>query len=71
VTAIEPGLLVTRIVIERHINGDGGDDVTAQFEDSNGDMPPLVEVLGMLTLTKDTAIRAAMGEMPEDDEDDE
>jgi hypothetical protein len=69
--AIE-SLLVTRIVIERRIGADGEDDVMAAFEDSDGNMPGLVEILGMLELTKDTAVRAAMGDMPEEhDEDDE
>lgn len=61
------GLLLTRIVIERHINSNGGDDVSAEFEDSDGEMPGLVEILGMLELTKDTAVRACMGEMPDED----
>lgn len=60
-------LLITRIVIERHIDADGSDSVTAEFEDSNGDMPSLVEVLGMLELTKDSAIRASMHDCDEDD----
>lgn len=68
-------LLLTRIVIERRL-GDDGDSVTAEFADNNGDQPGLVEILGMLELTKDTAIRAAMGEAgcdceDCDDEDDE
>ena len=60
-------LLLTRITIERHIGADGADEVTAEFEDSNGDMPTLVEILGMLELTKDTAIRVGMHDCGEDD----
>jgi len=63
-------LLLTRIVIERHL-GDDGDSITASFEDSQGDMPGLVEILGMLELTKDTAVQAAMGLMDDDDDEDD
>jgi len=65
-------LLLTRITIERHL-GDDGDSVTAEFVDGQGDMPGLVEILGMLELAKDTAIRVAMGETgcDCDDEDDD
>lgn len=65
------GLLLTRIVIERRLMDDGSDQVLASFEDSDGEMPGLVEVLGMLAMTNDTAIRAAMGEDDDEDEDDE
>ncbi len=61
------GVLLTRITIERRLIGDT-DQVFAHFEDSRGDTPPLLELLGMLSLTKDTAIREAMGEASGDDD---
>jgi hypothetical protein len=64
-------LLLTRITIERRLMADGSDQVLANFEDRDGDMPPLVEVLGMLAITNDTALRVAMGEAPDDDSEDD
>ena len=64
----DDGLLLTRITIERRLTAEGGDEVNASFEDSDGEMPPLVEVLGMLAMTTDTALRAAMGEIPGDED---
>jgi hypothetical protein len=60
--ADDEGMLLTRIVIERRLSADGGDEIGVEFEDSNGDMPGLVEILGMLTMTQDTAIRMAMAD---------
>jgi len=62
----DEGLLLTRIVIERRIGEDGEDTVTAEFVDGNGDTPRLVEILGMLSMTQDTAIRTSMGEGEEE-----
>lgn len=61
-TEDDTGLLLTRIVIERRIGDDGEDAVSAEFTDAHGEMPTIVEILGLLSLSKDTAIRAAMGE---------
>lgn len=55
-------MLTARIVIERRMNPDDGFSVTTSFEDGHDGMPNLVEVLGMLELAKDTAIRLTMGE---------
>jgi len=65
------GVWLSRVTIERRLGDDGSDQVVAEFQDRDGNMPPLVEVLGMLALTTDTAIRQAMGEVPEDDDEDD
>lgn len=62
----DDGLLLTRITIERRLMPDGSDQVRAKFEDQQGDIPPLVEILGMLAMTNDTALRQAMGEIPDE-----
>lgn len=69
----DQGVTVARIQIHRLITSHGDDVITAQFDDGHdeGDVPALVELLGMLELAKDTAIRAAMGECDHDDEEDE
>ncbi len=69
----EQGVTVARIQIERLMMPDGDDIVSAQFDDGDdeGDMPALVELLGMLELAKDTAIRLAMGGDCDHDRDDE
>jgi hypothetical protein len=64
----DKGMLLTRIVIERRLGEDGEDQVVASFEDREGEMPSLVEVLGMLSMTTDTALRQAMGEIPDEDD---
>lgn len=56
----DEGVLLARIVIERRLTHDG-DEINASFEDGEGETPPLVEILGMLAMTNDTAIRLAMG----------
>jgi hypothetical protein len=66
----DAGLWLTRITIERRLTNDG-DNIEAAFEDRDGNMPPLYEVLGMLTLTQDTAIRRAMSEVPDEDDDED
>ncbi len=66
----DEGLWLTRITIERRLTNDG-DSIEAAFEDRDGNMPPLYEVLGMLALTQDTAIRQAMGEVPDEDDDED
>lgn len=59
-------LLLTRIVIERHL-GNNGDEFEATFLDGNGDSPGTIEILGMLELAK----MAAMDSGCDCDEDDE
>lgn len=63
-------ILLTRIVLERHMSADGRDHVTAEFRDGEGDTPRLVEILGLLDLSKDTAIRACLDGDTGDDDDD-
>lgn len=65
------GLLVTRIVVERHLNADGKPVFSADFIDAGGGFPDLIELLGMLDLARDTAIRFAMLDSDCDCEDDE
>jgi hypothetical protein len=67
----DEGIWVVRIAIERRLHDDGTDNTWTQFEDRDGNMPPLVEILGLLRLAEDTAIRQAMGEIPDDEDDDE
>lgn len=65
------GILLTRIVIERRLH-DTGDLIWTRFTSGDDDdTPPLYEVLGLLELAKDTAIRDAMGETPPPDIDPE
>jgi hypothetical protein len=52
----EEGLVVCRIILERRLVGDT-DRVVTTFENADGDMPPLVEILGMLSFAKLTALR--------------
>lgn len=60
----EDGFLLARIVIERRLIDDT-DQIFAEFTDGDGETPPLVEILGMLTMTVDTAIKATAGEIPD------
>lgn len=60
-------LLITRIVIERHLTDDG-DEVTVVVEDAEGNVPPFIETLGLLRMADDTIIRQYMGDEPEEDE---
>lgn len=52
------GVHVTTITITRYLNTEGDDIVAHRVDGDNS----LTMLLGMLELTKDTAIRAAMGE---------
>lgn len=60
-------LLVTRVILERHIGADGYDEVTAEFTDGNGGEPRLVEILGMLEVAKATALMGGDCDCDEDD----
>lgn len=64
----DDGLLLAEVVIQRVIVGDE-DNVTVETRDSSGETPSLIELLGMLRLAEDTVIRQAMGEVPEEDDD--
>jgi hypothetical protein len=63
----EPGLTVSRVVVERRVHADGTLVDWFEATDTDGEPLPLVETLGMLRLAEDTAIRAAMGEALGDD----
>lgn len=58
------GVEVARITITRVIGDDDeyGDVVNYEATDSDGSELALIEVLGMLRMAEDTAIRHAMGE---------
>lgn len=60
------GLEVARIVITRTLTLDGDDVVEVEALDGDGDQLRLVETLGLLSLSKDTAIRMAMAEDDDD-----
>lgn len=64
----EDGLLVARIVVERRLHTDGSDIVWSEAHDGDDDPLALVETLGLLELAKDTAIRTAMGEGPDEED---
>lgn len=63
----DDGMVVARIVIERRISDDG-DIVWSQATDgtdSEDNGLDLLTTLGMLRMAEDTAIRDAMGEIPD------
>lgn len=53
-------VLVTTITIERRLFPSGEDATRVVAETPDGDRPPLVEVLGLLELSKDSIIRQYM-----------
>ena len=53
----DDGMMVTRIVIERHLMPDGMDLVTFDVMDNNDQIPALIEVLGMMALAHDGIIQ--------------
>ncbi|GAA0977515.1 hypothetical protein ENKNEFLB_02096 [Nocardioides aquaticus] len=55
-------MLLSRITVTRHIDEDGQDLFGYEAEDGSGDELSIVEILGLLELAKDTALRSAMGE---------
>ena len=59
-------ILLSQIVIQRVLaaQGDSDDIVTVEAHTPSGDLPPLIELLGMLRMAEDTLIREAMGEVP-------
>lgn len=69
-TADDPtNMVMATITITRELTSDGRDIVGTTFVDGDGDTLALVTTLGMLRMAEDTAIRQAMGEVPEDDDD--
>jgi hypothetical protein len=62
-------LVATEITIQRVIDDEGNDQVWVSAEDANGDMPPLIEMLGMIEMARDTAYEMAMN--PEGGEDEQ
>jgi hypothetical protein len=59
------GRLVSRIVIERFLTEEGGDVVEYQATSPDGNALPVIETLGMLSLTEDSVLHAP-GESNED-----
>ena len=55
-------MVVGTIEISLRLDDDGAQTVWFSAEDSGGDPLPLITVLGMLEMSKDTAIRDSMGE---------
>jgi hypothetical protein len=70
VSDVDTGRAVSRIIVERRMEADGSMADWFEACDADGDPLPLVETLGMLRLAEDTAIRAAMGEISGEDDDD-
>jgi hypothetical protein len=62
-----PGLLVARITIERRILPDGEDQMSFDFDDGNGETPRLIDIIGLLGVANDVALRGCDC----DEEDDE
>jgi len=50
--------LVSRIVIERYLSDDGADVVEYQASSPDGNALPVIETLGMLSLTEDSVLHA-------------
>lgn len=68
----EDAVVMARIEIVRYLSSGGQDLVKWQGVDGSGeDDLSLIEVLGLLEMTKDTAIRQHMGETYETDDEDE
>ena len=63
------GLLVARIVIERRLHEDGRDIVWSEAHDGDDGRLALVETLGLLAMAQDTAIRTAMEDSDDQDDD--
>lgn len=57
----EGTVVLARLTIERQLWPDGRDVINYYAEDSGGERPPLLEQLGMLTMSIDTAKEMAMG----------
>jgi hypothetical protein len=55
-------LLVSKVVVTRWLTPQGDMVDRLRAKDADGEDLPLVEVLGMLRLAEDTAIRDSMGE---------
>ena len=62
---VEEGMVVSRIIIDRVVNEEGDDLVTVLAFDRQGELPPLVEMLGMIDLGRDTVYRISAGEFDE------
>ena len=61
-------MVVTTIKVWRTLTPDGDDYITVSAEDSQGELPTLVEMLGMLDMARDTAYHLARGEEDEDED---
>jgi len=49
---------VSRIVIERYLSDDGADVVEYQASSPDGNALPVIETLGILSLTEDSVLHA-------------
>lgn len=64
-------IVMHRVEILDYINSDGERRLICSAEDADGNLAPLIEVLGALRLAEDTFIRDYMGEITEDEDDGE
>jgi hypothetical protein len=63
-------MVVSRIVVERHIMPDGSDQIWSTFDDGtdDGDVPPMVILLGMLSMARDVVLHGGLYDDRDDDD---
>ena len=61
----QEGMVLSKIVIE-HVMTDEMSGVSVTASDSEGNIPPLLEMLGMVEMARDTVYAIASGEHDED-----
>ena len=64
-------MVLNRIEVLDYLDGEGNRLLVCSAEDAEGNRSPLIEVLGALELSKDTFLRLYMGEVPDEEDDDE
>lgn len=64
-------IIMNRIEILDYLNTDGERILMCSSLDADGNRSALIESLGALRLAEDTFIRQAMGEIPEEEDDDD
>jgi hypothetical protein len=64
-------IVMNRIEILDYLNTDGERILMCSSLDADGNRSALIESLGALRLAEDTFIRQAMGEIPEEDDDED
>ena len=67
---MEDDVLVAEVTIRYVIKPDGEDIVYVEATDQSGDVPPLINMLGMLDMARDPIYALARGEYEEDEDDD-